>query len=116
MDYLEYKDYQGTVAFSASDECLHGRIVGIEDLVTYEAQSIDDLNAAFRDSVDDYLAMCAEAGRAPDRKYSGKVMLRMNQELHRRVAMQAALEGKSLNAWIASELDRVSRERHAKRA
>ena len=116
MDYLEYKDYQGTVEFSADDACLHGKVVGIEDLVTYEAQGIEDLTAAFRDSVEDYLAMCAEEGRAPDRKYSGKVMLRMNEDLHRRLAMQAEVDGESLNAWIAHELDRVSRKREVRKA
>lgn len=111
MDCLEYKGYQGSVEFSAEDRCLHGKVMGIEDLVTYEAQSVEELEGAFRESVDDYLEMCEEEKREPDRRYSGRVMLRMGEELHRRVAIAAELEGASLNAWIASELDRISRER-----
>ena len=37
---------------------------------------MEELCAAFEEAVDDYLETCEKAGIAPQRPYSGKVMLR----------------------------------------
>ena len=68
--------------------------------------------AAFRASVDDYLAFCAERGEPPDRPYSGKIPLRVDPELHRRAAAQAQAAGISLNQWIARRLEQVMATPH----
>jgi len=63
--YLKHKGYLGTVEFSADDNVLHGKIVGINDFVTYEASAVDELKEAFAESVDDYLQTCAEIAKEP---------------------------------------------------
>ena len=115
MDYLEYKDYRGSVEYSAEDRCLHGKVAGIDDLITYEANNVDDLEQEFRASVDDYLELCGSLGRKPDRAYPGKVLVRMTEDLHRRLACQAELESKSLNRWIVNELERIASRRQRPR-
>lgn len=62
------------------------------------------MRASFEDAVDDYLDLCAETGKRPDRPYSGRIMLRMPPELHAQVAMQAELHGMSLNQWATKRL------------
>lgn len=57
-----------------------------------------------RTAVDDYLDLCAETGKRPDRPYSGRIMLRVPPELHAQVAMQAELHGMSLNQWATERL------------
>jgi predicted HicB family RNase H-like nuclease len=116
LDYLSYSDYRGTAEYSAEDRCFHGKIVGIDDLVTYEGNTVDDLEQAFRDSVDDYLAFCNELGKQPEKAYAGKVLLRMRPELHRELATCADLEQKSLNAWLVAQLEHVARKRERRRA
>lgn len=54
-NYLEYKGYLGTVEFSAEDNCLFGKIIGINDLINYEAQGVSELKEVFEESVNDYL-------------------------------------------------------------
>ena len=66
--------------------------------------SVAKLKKAFRESVDDYLAFCDARGETPDRPFSGQFITRIPPELHRRVNVAAALSGKSLNAWVADQL------------
>ena len=100
---LEYKGYIGTV--EAEDGAFIGRVAGLRDVITFEGTSFAEVEQAFRDSVDDYLAFCAERGEAPDRPFSGKIPLRVSPETHRRAAMRAQAEGMSLNQWIARRIE-----------
>lgn len=61
---------------------------------------------ALRDSVEDYLAFCAERGEEPEKPFSGKLPLRIDPELHRKIFIRARREGKSLNRWISEALER----------
>src|SRR5438067_10377259 len=101
---MEHRGYLGAVAFDDQDNVFHGRVLGIRDTVTFEGTSVSDLRRAFRDSVDDYVDMCAERGEEPDRPFSGQFIVRMAPELHRAISLRAVQEGKSLNAWITSLL------------
>ena len=77
-------------------------------VVTFEGTNFAEVAQAFRESIDDYLAFCAERGEPPDRPYSGKIPLRVSPETHRRAAMCAEAEGLSLNQWIARQIETVS--------
>lgn len=99
-----YKGYCGTVEFDEEDRVFHGRVLGLRDIVTFEAETADDLIVAFHDSVDDYLAFHAERGAAPDKAFSGNLSLRMSAELHKSVVDAAGLRAKSVNQWIADAL------------
>ena len=102
---LEYQGYLGVV--EADEGAFAGRVAGLRDVVTFEGATFAEVEQAFRDSVDDYLAFCAERGEPPDRPYSGKIPLRLAPELHRRAAAQAQAAGVSLNQWIAGRLEQV---------
>ena len=56
-DMFEYRGFQGSVKYSASDDILYGKIEFIRDLVDYHGVSVEELKIAFRKSVDDYLAI-----------------------------------------------------------
>jgi len=68
---LEYKGYIGTI--EAEDGVFHGRVAGLRDVITFEGTSLAGLEQAFRDSIDDYLAFCAQRGEAADRPYSRRI-------------------------------------------
>ena len=103
---LEYKGYVGAV--EADEGAFFGRVAGLRDVVTFEGATYEEVERAFRDSIDDYLAFCAERGEQPDRPYSGKIPLRLEPELHRKAAARAQAEGLSLNQWIARRIGSVS--------
>lgn len=100
---LEYKGYLGTV--EADDGAFVGRVSGLRDVITFEGATFAEVEQAFRDSVDDYLAFCAGRGEQPDRPYSGKVPLRLDPDLHRAAAARAQADGISLNQWIAKRIE-----------
>ena len=102
---MKYKGYEAHVAFDEEDRILYGRVLGTRDVISFEADSVDEIEHAFRDAIDDYLAQCAETERDPDRSFSGKLIVRMDPDLHRDVYMEATRAGASLNAWITESLE-----------
>ncbi|MGI9175393.1 MAG: type II toxin-antitoxin system HicB family antitoxin [Rhodothermales bacterium] len=105
---LKHKGYTGHVEFDDEDGLFHGEVLGLKDVVTFQGKSVEALEQAFRDSVDDYLAFCEERGEEPDRPFSGRLMVRLPPELHREVYLRARREGQSLNQWIADKLAKAS--------
>ncbi len=56
-DVLRYKDFIGSVHFSAGDECFFGKLEGVDDLGTFEGRDVGELKRAFREAGDDYLKL-----------------------------------------------------------
>ena len=108
MSTMTYKGYAARIEYSEEDGCFIGRIAGIRDVVGFHAECVQELREAFREAVDDYLATCEKVGQAPQRPYSGKLMLRVPPEVHARAAMMAEAHGMSLNQWAADVLSKAS--------
>jgi predicted HicB family RNase H-like nuclease len=107
MKMMTYKDYAAQIEYSEEDGCFVGHIAGIRDIVGFHGESVADLRTAFVEAVDDYLETCARLGRAPQKPYSGRLLLRIDPALHARAATLAAAEGKSLNAWAQEVLQQA---------
>ena len=105
---MEYKGYMGHVEFDDENGIFHGEVVNMRDVVTFQGESVEDIRRAFRESIDDYLEFCAEKGESPDKPYSGKFVVRVEPELHKRVALYAKKERKSLNAWVNEVLEEAA--------
>lgn len=99
MNVLEYKGYKARIELDPDDECFVGRLAGINDVVGFHGSSIDEIKAAFREAVDDYIETCAKVGKPPEKPFSGKVMFRIAPEVHARAVLAAQLKGISLNQW-----------------
>ncbi len=105
---LKYKDYQGLVTFE--DDHLVVSILHIDDMISTTFTDAKEAPDVFRELVDDYIETCASLGREPDKSFKGSFNVRVSPELHRRAAMTAAEEGKSLNSWTAQAMeDRLGR-------
>jgi len=103
-----YEGYAARIEYSDEDECFIGHIAGIKDVIGFHADSVNELRAAFLEAVDDYLATCKKLGRAPQKPYSGKLLLRVPPEVHAHAAMMAEAHGKSLNQWATDVLKSAS--------
>ncbi|NQV26599.1 MAG: type II toxin-antitoxin system HicB family antitoxin [Rhodopirellula sp.] len=101
---IEYKGYCGKVEFDDEAGIFHGEVINTRDVITFQGESVSELQQAFRDSIDDYLEFCQERGESPEKPFSGQFVTRIPPELHRQVNMQAAVVGKSLNAWVTEQL------------
>ena len=107
---MEYKGYRATVTFDDEAEVFHGEVVDTRDVIVFEGTSVAQLKKEFKFSVDDYLKVCEERGRAPDRPFSGKIPLRVPSEVHRAATAAAKAQGKSLNSWIAEVVEVAARK------
>ena len=99
MKTMTYQGYSARIEYSEEDRCFVGHLAGIADVIGFHGDSVANLRAAFEEAVDDYLETCERLGRAPQRAYSGKVMLRIPSEIHAAVATAAEVSGKSVNQW-----------------
>lgn len=100
MSMMKHKGYIANIEFDNEDRIFVGRLLGIEDVVTFHGESVSELEAAFHDAVEHYLEVCEQTGRPAQKPYSGRFALRMPPELHAQVAAKAATAGKSLNQWF----------------
>ena len=106
-NYFEYKDYIGTVEFSAEDRTFFGRIHGINDLITFEGSSVSELENAFKDSVVDYLDACKELGKKPEKAYKGSFNVRISEKLHYESSILAKKKGTNLNEVVKVALSYI---------
>lgn len=100
MKPMEYRGFIGTIECDMENNVLHGKLFGIKDLVTYEAQTPASLWDEFRAAVDDYLKDCRELGRDPDRPCKGSFNVRVLPELHRELYLSAVDHGMTLNEYV----------------
>ncbi|MEH2295270.1 type II toxin-antitoxin system HicB family antitoxin [Nostoc sp.] len=101
---MKYKGYEAIVEFDAEAEIFHGEVINIRDVITFQGSSVDELKLAFSDSVDDYLDFCRERGEEPDKPFSGKFMVRIDPDLHKKIVLKARKEGQSLNSLVEKSL------------
>ena len=101
---LEYKGYWSKVEFDSESLILHGKVEGINDLVTFESDSTEKIEEEFRNAVDDYILFCNEVGKDPEKPYKGIFNVRIDPILHRQLSMQAMKEGITLNAAVENAI------------
>ena len=102
MNTIYYKGYYSQIEYSAEDNCLYGKIEGINDLVTFDSQNACEIEQSFHEAVDDYLQFCKEVGKKPDKAYKGSFNVRMSPDLHKEAVEVAKKQGITLNQFITN--------------
>ena len=104
---MKYKNYYGKVEYDDKAKIFHGELVGIRAVITFQGTTVEELEEAFKDSIDDYLEWCKKRRKHPEKPFSGKLNLRMKQELHARLAALAQQHKTSLNTYITECLEKA---------
>lgn len=104
---MSYKGYTGIVTYDDEAGIFHGEVANLRDVITFQGTCVEELRRAFRETVEDYLAICKERGEEPKKPFSGKISLRIPPDLHRRISIQAKQSDKSVNRWITETLERA---------
>lgn len=97
---MRYNDFMGSVNYNGEDKVFHGKLEFISDLVTFEGTSVNELETAFVEAVEDYLDLCETVGKKPDKSFAGSFNIRMKPELHRQAAIASLEKGMSLNQLV----------------
>lgn len=102
---MEYKGYKAYVEFDEDAKILHGEVLHINDVITFQADCVDDIEREFHASVDDYIEFCQLNQRPPEKPYSGNIPVRMTPELHREVTYAAKKRRQSVNKFIIEAVE-----------
>lgn len=101
---MTYQGYTGEAQWDEDAALFHGNVLYLRDVITFEGDTPEETEVAFRDSVDDYLQWCEELGQAPEKPFSGQLRLEMAPEEQQHLAQIAAKEGKTLDEWAKDVL------------
>lgn len=101
---MNYKGYTGHVEYDHEAKIFHGEILDIKDVITFQGQTVNEIEEAFQDSIDGYLQFCEEREEKPDKPFSGKFVVRISPSLHHRIYLKAVQSRKSLNRRITDTL------------
>lgn len=101
---LKYKGYSGFVVYDDNARIFHGEVAGLKAVITFQGTTVDEIEQAFKDSIDDYIDWCKERDVEPEKAYSGKFSLRMPPDLYVKIAALAGQNGMSINSYIVNKL------------
>ncbi len=104
IDSLKYQDYTATIHYSADDEVFFGKVIGINDLITFEGISVAELKDAFKEAIEDYIETCKSIGKSPDKTYKGVFNVRVPAGLHKKAAIFALQHRITLNDFVKTAL------------
>ena len=110
MNTMIYNGYTASIIYSSADGCLVGCLIGIDDIVNFHGDSVAEVRQAFEEAVDDYLDLCAQADKEPQKPFSGSIALHVLPELHASLARTARTQGKTLNDFVAEILAQSIRD------
>lgn len=108
INSLSYNGYTASIHYSPDDEVFFGKIIGINDLVTFEGTSVEELKQGIKEAVDDYIETCRALGKSPDKLYKGVFNVRVSSDLHRRLSFMASQYDVTLNDFVKSVLQYAS--------
>lgn len=106
---ISYSGYTASMSFDTDDKIIVGRVLDIDDIITFHGESVAEFEAAFHAAVDGYIAACKQLGSAPEKPASGKMMLRIAPTVHAAALKAAARSGVSLNKWAEQALGEAAR-------
>lgn len=94
-----YRGYKASLEFDPDDNILVGRVLDIDDIISFHGESVAAFTSAFHEAVDDYVSACEKMGQTPEKPASGRLMLRVDPVVHAAALKAAAHTGQSLNRW-----------------
>ena len=106
MKLMKYKGFYGSVEASVEDGCLFGKLEFIDPLVNYEGETVQEIEAAFHEAVDDYMKRCKELNVEPRKPYRGTFNVRIGRDLHRAAVISAKQKEINLNELVKRAIER----------
>ncbi|MDD5191326.1 MAG: type II toxin-antitoxin system HicB family antitoxin [Dehalococcoidales bacterium] len=104
MNIMEIDGYKAVIAYDPDINLFRGEFIELNGGADFYGADVDTLRKEGHTSLRIFLEMCREKGIEPRRSFSGKFNVRIPPELHAKLALEAAAEGKSLNAVVAEKL------------
>ena len=80
MKTMMHRGYTAEIHYSEEDGCFVGRVVNIDDIVSFDGSTDEELRTAFEGMVDFYIEVC-KTPENPPQKHSGGLLSRLRAAL-----------------------------------
>jgi predicted HicB family RNase H-like nuclease len=67
---INYKGYIGHFAFDETKNTFYGRVANTHDLIVFQGKSIESIQEAFKDAINEHLEWCKKYGKKPEKSFS----------------------------------------------
>ena len=114
MALMEYNGYHAQIEFNSEDQIFVGSVIGINDSLNFHGSSVNELKDHFKQSIDNYLALCKELGKKPEKEYRGSINIRLTPVLHKSAALYSAEDHISINQFIVEAVQEKCKAREGK--
>ncbi len=104
MNTMSYRGYTARMDFDTDDKIIVGRVLDIDDIITFHGASVSEFETALHSAVDSYIAACEQLGQTAEKPASGRLMLRVDPAVHAAAVKASARSGQSLNKWAEKVL------------
>lgn len=101
---MKYKDYLAKIEFDDEDGLFVGHVIGLQDSLNFHGTSVNELQQAFEDCIENYFVYCKKVGKEPEKRYGGNFNVRVAPEVHREAVVRAAEEGVTLNQFVVEAI------------
>ncbi|MBI1208833.1 MAG: toxin-antitoxin system HicB family antitoxin [Azospirillum sp.] len=101
---MEYKGFKAQIDFDDAAGLFLGEVINSHSGINFQGRSVEELRLAFHAAVDGHLGRNGTEGAEPGRKFSGRLSIRLDPDLHRTITAAATRAGKPLTTWISERL------------
>ena len=109
---MEYKGYHAKIEFDNYDKIFVGTVIGLNDVLAFHGKTVDELERSFRNCIDDYIDLCEEIDKQPEKEYKGVYNISISPEKYREAVLDAEEDGISLNDFVSEAIDeKIARKR-----
>ena len=104
------------VVHDEEDKIFVGEVFGVTDSLNFHGCSISELEESFHNCIDNYINLCAQIGKEPEKEFSGSFNVRTTPALHKEASEYAAENGITLNQVVSKAIEVFLGNNHLRRA
>ena len=83
-DRIKYKGFIGSVHYASEDRVFYGKVEGVNDLITFEGSTVNELEEGFQYMVNEHIKDCTTKNIPLERSYKGNLNIRLHQNCIKR--------------------------------
>ena len=97
---MEYCGYRAVIYYDQEDDMFVGEVLGLNDFLNFYGNTTKELHESFCQGIDNYIELCKEKGKKPEKEYKGTFNVRISPELHKRLSEEAKSNNITLNQQV----------------
>lgn len=104
---MKFGEYDAVISFDPEIQMFRGEFIGLNGGADFYADSIEKLQKEGETSLRVFLDFAAEKNISPKKQFSGKLVLRLKPEIHKKYKILASAKNVSLNQLLNETLEKA---------